>query len=561
VRGRSAGMGGLTAGLCLAATAWAGGVFDQPNLGGWSASGLWHAVGAAGCVSPHSGSDCAYYGIDSACNYQTGQTQDASLVSPPVSLTSASAAYVTFWLYYQIQSEDPACQDQLTLEFECPDCSPAYPNWTALGSSLAGAAVDPPLGNLAVGWASPGEVGGQPVWQFQRVNMTAYMPGTFTFRFHYLSSAEMSGAATCGPPDLLQQFLGYAVDDVQLGVALPAELTGSVAPKVAAPGSTFTYAYAIENLNLSAAATGAIWDTLPQGWTLESCAPACAQSTVSGGTLVSWNALSLGAGQCQDVTLEAQAPASAQDRTDSASASVSLAPGTVVSGTQTLAEVRVPALTLSKSVGTGQAASGDNVTYCIRVENDTSQTLAAGMTLTDPLPQAFTLAGDEPANSAGTTWTLPALASGAIWSCALWGPVYGTQGQTVLNTAVLSGGAFGNEQASASVTVLKPVQPTVTVRAVYPNPAPGRGGALDRGVYLIVDLDTPMPLTLDLYSVAGELVRSFSVAGVQGEQQLFWDLSNGAGRQVASGIYVYRLWSSLNVHPQPAATGMIAVLQ
>jgi len=52
-------------------------------------------------------------------------------------------------------------------------------------------------------------------------------------------------------------------------------------------------------------------------------------------------------------------------------------------------------------------------------------------------------------------------------------------------------------------------------------------------------LDRPGKIQLSLYTLAGELVRQETVLGQAGENQWEWDLRNGLGRLVASGLYLY----------------------
>jgi hypothetical protein len=68
-------------------------------------------------------------------------------------------------------------------------------------------------------------------------------------------------------------------------------------------------------------------------------------------------------------------------------------------------------------------------------------------------------------------------------------------------------------------------------------------------------------MLLDIYTIAGEKVRSLRGPAFSGKQQIEWDLKNEWGAPVASGLYAFRLWSSLPVLPTPEAFGFIAVLR
>jgi flagellar hook assembly protein FlgD len=70
-----------------------------------------------------------------------------------------------------------------------------------------------------------------------------------------------------------------------------------------------------------------------------------------------------------------------------------------------------------------------------------------------------------------------------------------------------------------------------------------------------------MAVTVDIYDVSGRRVRTLSAPGNPGPQTLTWDLKNTYGHRVASGVYVLRMWSSLQVQPGPEAVAYLAVLQ
>lgn len=526
----------------------AGGSFDG-GYGIWSPSGLWHRVTAPACVSPHSGTACVYYGIDAGCNYANGTVQDASLTTlNPVSLT-ASTAFISFWLLYEVQSYDPACQDRLRLEY-----SPDGVNWYL--ADYLSAQADPVGGSPVEAYASGSGLGGPPLWQFERVDLQSFA-GTYDYwRFRYVSSDELAGNALCGPPDLLQQFLGYAIDAVSLGSpAPPLSVSKSVSPAFAAPGDTFTFTLSAVNTG-SGPATLSLWDTLPAGYAY---AAAPGGSVTNG--LAQWSFPGVAAGQSATAQLQLQAApglAAPADWINTAAAASSLTT-TAVCSSQVLAKIRTPVLALSKSVSPSQLTSGDVATYNIVIENDSPLTQSA-LTLTDELPAAFSATEVYPPTSGAGTWSLGSVAPGQILSFALWGPVYGEDGQVVVNSAQVLG-TTTTATATASLTVHKAVQPSITLSAVYPNPAPSHNAGQPQEAFVAYTLSAAMTVTLDIYDVAGEKVRSLGAPGQQGPHQVAWDLNNAYGRPVASGLYVLRLWSPLQVQPLPQATGYLAVLR
>lgn len=528
--------------------------FDS-GMGGWTAQGLWHRVLSPACVSPHSGVACMYYGIDGTCTYANGQNQDYTLTSSPVLVPAGNPALdvLSFWLLYQVQSYDPECQDQLWLEF-----SQDGQNWNFAPAQDLSTQTDPTGGSPTEGWASGGGLGGPALWQFHSVNLSPFAGDTLYVRFHFYTSAQDGGDLLCGPPNGLQQFLGYALDDIDFAAsAAPLSLQKSVAPAVAAPGDNFTFTLKVSNPG-PAAANISVWDTLPAGSLFVAATPA---GTLSG-SLAQWTLASVAAGGSATAQLVVQASPSQNTPTDwinTAAASATFSTSVVLSS-QVLAKVRAPVLSLVKSVNAANLNNGEMATYSLVVENDTALTQSA-VSLVDQLPAAFSLQQAYPAATGVSTWNLAPMPPGQVLSYSLWGPVFGNDGELVVNQAQLIQGSSALAQASASLTLHKTIQPSVSIQTVYPNPAPSHVSGLPQDAFVVYRLSTAMPMTLDVFTVAGEKVRSLSAPGSQGQQQVAWDLRNENGQNVASGVYLFRLWSSLQVQPQPQATGYIAVLQ
>ena len=138
------------------------------------------------------------------------------------------------------------------------------------------------------------------------------------------------------------------------------------------------------------------------------------------------------------------------------------------------------------------------------------------------------------------------------------GPVVGQNGQVVVNSAQITGSTTTAE-ATASLTVNSPVKTTISIQAIFPNPAPSHNAGQPQEAFVAYRLSMAMPVSLDIYDVAGEKVRSLSASGNQGLQQMAWDLKNAYGLPVASGVYVLRLYSPGQAGVQ--ATGYLAVRQ
>jgi uncharacterized repeat protein (TIGR01451 family) len=280
------------------------------------------------------------------------------------------------------------------------------------------------------------------------------------------------------------------------------------------------------------------------------------------GSLVTWAVPSLAAGASITLSLQVQVSPTAavpQDWLNAALASGS-SPGLGAESSPVLFRVRNNSLSLRKSVRPTQAITGDEVTYSLLVENYTALTQSS-LVLQEQIPSGFSVHGANPGLSADTQWNLTPLAPGAVASFSLWGGAFGIDGQVMVNTASLYQGASLMAQDSASLLLHKPIEPQVTLKAVYPNPAPSANVAFGEAVHIVYELNQAMPLTLDIYTVAGEKLYSRGVDGSSGLHEAVWDLRNDYGNGVASGLYAFRIWSSAAVKPTPEAFGYFAVLR
>ncbi|MGB7060912.1 MAG: FlgD immunoglobulin-like domain containing protein [Candidatus Zixiibacteriota bacterium] len=61
------------------------------------------------------------------------------------------------------------------------------------------------------------------------------------------------------------------------------------------------------------------------------------------------------------------------------------------------------------------------------------------------------------------------------------------------------------------------------------------------------DMREAMNYSLNIYNVAGQLVRSYEDMGSVGLNMITWDSKDNTGVEVASGVYLYKLetqWGS-----------------
>jgi uncharacterized repeat protein (TIGR01451 family) len=521
----------------------------ESGMGAWSSNGLWQRLSSPGCVSPHAGTACMYFGRGGYCDYNDGVVKDASLTSGPINLTDPARAFISFWILYQIESESPTCYDQLRLERSYDGVT-----WV-LEQKLSPS--DPTGGSAAMGLASGSGLGGMPLWQFRRVDLSSYLGLTIYLRFRFVSSGHQAGDGLCPYTDAdLDNFLGYALDDINFyDSPEPVDLKKSVAPPFGPPGTVVNYSIVAKNRDSAAQALN-VWDTLPTG----------AVFLGGGGSLsgnrVDWAVPSLAAGASITLNLQVQVPAAAmvpQDWLNVASASGS-APGGQADSAPVLFRVRNNGLSLHKSVHPSSATTGDEITYTLLVENFTALTQSA-LVLQEQTPDGFLVRGSDPPMNYNAQWPISPMTPGDVRSFSLWGPAYGIDGQFLLNTAILLQSGNPVAQDSAGVTLHKPIEPQVTLRGVYPNPARSGNNAFGDFVHIVYEINQTMPLHLDIFTIAGEKLHSQELDGNRGQHEVVWDLKNDWGYGVASGVYAFRIWSLTPVKPTPEAFGYMAVLR
>lgn len=548
MRGRRKVFGWLGLLLCAAGLRAVEGF--ESGLGDWTPSGLWHRS-SGGCLTAHEGSYYVYLGREGACNYADGRVKDDTLRSGPQTLTVPARAYISFWLLYEVESVNPSCFDQLRLERSYDGNT-----WALLKSFAPGA--DPGGGGPALGWASGSGLGGTPLWTFQRVDLSAFLGLTLYLRFRFISGASQAGSTTCWPADAdLDGYRGVAIDEIRFNEDPPVlELNKSVAPAFASPGATFTYSVVARNVD-AAPATLTVWDSLPAG--------SIFVDADNGGVLdagrVLWNLGGVPAGGAVTLTVRVRSDSAApvpQDWLNSAEASSSAGPGSVRSA-PVPALLRAPGLSLAHSVSPTTIISGDRATWNLVVSNYDSVTHSA-LSLALSLPVGLVYDGAYPSLSASYRWDF-SLAPGQVRAFSLWGRGFGEDGAVLTMGGSLREAAVPVASRNASVTVKKPIEPIVRLLAVYPNPAPSDRPGLPQSAFVYYETNLAMPMLLDIYTIAGEKVRSLRGPAFSGKQQIEWDLKNEWGAPVASGLYAFRLWSSLPVLPTPEAFGFIAVLR
>ena len=524
----------------------------------WTMSGLWHVADAntVSCAGAHSGSHAFYFGIDGQCNYDNGQLKDGSLSSPSFTVTGVGDTNFSFWTKWQVESMSPSCYDQLWVErFDSGSGS-----W--LHFADVGPVSDPPSSGPNTGVASVTGLGGVPGWQFVQLDLSAFAPSTMRLRFRFVSSACMaSGCAgkTCGAPDSdFDSFLGWVIDDISLGCPPgPISLAKSASSTFASHGDTLTYVLSAKNWD-GAAQTLSVWDSLPAGADFVSAAPA---ATFNAG-LISWSLPGVASMASQAMTVAVSVDPSVPYPTDwlNSAWGSSSAGGALFQSLTVPVKIRSQGVTISKSARPSSLTSGDQVTFTIAVGNFTAATIAQ-VDITETYPVGFVELGSFPGYASFRSWKALRLLSGETRYYTVWGFANGFNGQTITNRVEAFVGGASQGAATASVSLVRPEVPQLSIRTVYPNPAPSGKPGLPQSAFIVYESNQSMDLTLSVYNVVGEKVRTIPFHCVRGEGQVEWDLKNDYGNMVASGIYEGRLWENEVQVGLIEAWAHIAVLQ
>jgi hypothetical protein len=90
----------------------------------------------------------------------------------------------------------------------------------------------------------------------------------------------------------------------------------------------------------------------------------------------------------------------------------------------------------------------------------------------------------------------------------------------------------GRDLATTITTKLAPS--TFALHPAYPNP-------FNPNTTLSFSLPTAVSYSLNIYNVAGQLVRSYEGMGNVGLNVITWDGKDNAGNNISSGVYFYKL--------------------
>ena len=110
--------------------------------------------------------------------------------------------------------------------------------------------------------------------------------------------------------------------------------------------------------------------------------------------------------------------------------------------------------------------------------------------------------------------------------------------------AVVSRYGHSSRQHYSLIVDSVPLAPgIIAVSRVYPNPGPGSENGIWFDYKLLARVET---ITLDIYTPTGERIYTHSIPDVNGTGRILWDVTNDAGKEVVSGIYIYVLKAESN---------------
>lgn len=176
---------------------------DFTDLTGWTVGGLWHTTGTLGCVNLSGYGTAAYYGIDAACNYNTGDRTAGELTSPAIDVSSAVAVQIRFDHFRQVEYFEDGAYDQTYLQARLGDGT-----WKTI-------------------WASDSTYPSEEAWT--QVTVGPFATGgaqTLQLRFDFDSVDRWANG-----------FIGWLVDNARVEAAASGSPLSAMAIQEAAPRS------------------------------------------------------------------------------------------------------------------------------------------------------------------------------------------------------------------------------------------------------------------------------------------------------------------------------------
>ncbi len=533
---------------------------------------LWHRESTASpCGRAHGGQWAWYFGQDSTCTYDNGQVKDSSLTSPPVQLSAdPSQDYLSFWTLFEVESLYPVCYDQRWVQV-----SVAGGPWSTLLD--LGPSVEPAVTNASVPYTSGNGTNGPGQWQYYYASLTWAAGSSVQVRFRFLDGAGSQKPQCAGqtPDDSYDGYLGWYVDDVNLGcdtpqAALDKAVVGRNGALTVDKGSAYawqgdTVKFHLNWANLSSQPqTLQIWDTLPSFASYVLSTPTA--SSTSGPVV--WTLYGVPAWAQGSVTLTTSVANSLTFTGDWLNQAMAESGGDSLTFTSNQVDVHLepPRLILKKYAYPATIPQGGQVEFDLVLTDASAAQDATQVLVQDSLPANFTFTNSSYWGSGATlsngVWslTLPSLAAGDTQALNILGQASGAVGTPLRNTAYAMANEFPWTDSSVGYTLTpNPGAPGLQLVTVYPNPAPSKNPAFAPMAYVVYTLAHSAELELKVFNVAGELVYRGTQPAIPGEGQVPWNLRNNSGRQVASGLYVFRLMADAS-GSQETVFGEMAVL-
>ncbi len=236
---------------------------------------------------------------------------------------------------------------------------------------------------------------------------------------------------------------------------------------------------------------------------------------------------------------------------------VTSTPTMTVTSTMTPTPI-LPVLAMSKSVAPGTAATGETITYTIRVRN-TGLIAADNVIIWDTLPPKHTYISGGVYNAADrvVNYSAASIATGAFMDFSFTAMLDDTinKKENFYNTALSNcdgaASAFVSNQTTLAANV-----PDLDLKKdiTYPNPTDGEA-------IIVYHLSVRADVTIKVFTISGETVRVIDgVKGVKGENRTLWDGLNTAGERVSSGVYIYKI-EAVNGDEKKFVFGKMAVMK
>jgi hypothetical protein len=106
---------------------------------------------------------------------------------------------------------------------------------------------------------------------------------------------------------------------------------------------------------------------------------------------------------------------------------------------------------------------------------------------------------------------------------------------------------------TATITPTPIIPPCLKLYQNSPNPC-------SSGTNIIYELCDVSDVKVRIYTISGEVVVELTQQGLPGNNSIYWDTKNKAGKGVANGVYIYSL-EAVNGNQKKKAWGKLAVLK